>query len=167
MEGVRSLSPEISDSLTEAVVRRCSLKKVLLKILKNSQENTCARVSFFKVADLRPAALLKKRLWHRCFPVNFAKFLGTPFFIEHYFFGFYFIYGSKRSQTLLLTLLSITIIFIFNNALLKNDYLWKLVILLEASFFNVIVFIYSIMKVQERLPPCQYRYFVLYYVLYY
>ena len=24
-----------------------------------------------------------KRLWHRCFLVNFAKFLGTPFFIGH------------------------------------------------------------------------------------
>ena len=23
----------------------------------------------------RPATLLKKRLWHRCFPVNFAEFL--------------------------------------------------------------------------------------------
>ena len=22
--------------------------------------------------------LLKKRLWHRCFPVNFVKFLRTP-----------------------------------------------------------------------------------------
>ena len=30
----------------EAVVRRCSLKKVFLKISQNSQENTCARVSF-------------------------------------------------------------------------------------------------------------------------
>ena len=28
---------------------------------------------------LRPATLLKKRLCHRCFPVNFAKFLRTPF----------------------------------------------------------------------------------------
>ena len=27
----------------------------------------------------RPATLLKKSLWHRCFPVNFAKFLRTPF----------------------------------------------------------------------------------------
>ena len=26
--------------------------------------------------------LLKKRLWHRCFPVNVVKFLRTPFFIE-------------------------------------------------------------------------------------
>ena len=30
-----------------------------------------------------PAPLLKERLWHRCFPVNFVKFLRTPFFIEH------------------------------------------------------------------------------------
>ena len=28
---------------------------------------------------LRPATLLKKRLRHRCFSVNFAKFLRTPF----------------------------------------------------------------------------------------
>ena len=29
--------------------------------------------------SLRPATLLKRRLWHRCFPVNFAKFLRAPF----------------------------------------------------------------------------------------
>ena len=34
---------------------------------------------FNKVAGLRSATLLKKRLWHRCFPVNFAKFQRTPF----------------------------------------------------------------------------------------
>ena len=33
--------------------------------------------------DLRLATLLKKRPWSRCFPVNFAKFLRTPFFLEH------------------------------------------------------------------------------------
>ena len=33
---------------------------------------------FNKVAGLRPAPLLKKRLWHRCFLVNFVKFLRTP-----------------------------------------------------------------------------------------
>ena len=32
---------------------------------------------------LQPATLLKKRLWHRLFPVNFAKFVGTPFLKEH------------------------------------------------------------------------------------
>ena len=40
---------------------------MFLKILQNSQENTCTRVSF-----------LIRRLWRRCFPVNFAKFLRTP-----------------------------------------------------------------------------------------
>ena len=28
---------------------------------------------------LRSATLLKERIWHRCFPVNFVKFLRTPF----------------------------------------------------------------------------------------
>ena len=27
---------------------------------------------------LRPVTVLKKRLWHRRFPVNFAKFLRAP-----------------------------------------------------------------------------------------
>ena len=31
---------------------------------------------------LRPATLSKKRLWHKCFPVNFAKFLRTPLFTD-------------------------------------------------------------------------------------
>ena len=38
---------------------------------------------FNKVAGIRPTTLLKKRLWHRCFLVNFTKLLRTPFFIEH------------------------------------------------------------------------------------
>ena len=54
---------------------------MFLKISQNSQENNCARVSFFnKVAGLRSATLLKKRLWHKRFPVNFAKLLRAPFF---------------------------------------------------------------------------------------
>ena len=41
--------------------------------------------SFFfnKVSGLRPATLLKKRIWHMCFPANFAKFLKTPILTEH------------------------------------------------------------------------------------
>ena len=27
--------------------------------------------------------IFKQRIWHRCFPVNFVKFLRTSFFIEH------------------------------------------------------------------------------------
>ena len=35
------------------------------------------------VYSLRPVTLLKKRLWYRCFPVNFAKLLRTLFLTEH------------------------------------------------------------------------------------
>ena len=28
---------------------------------------------------MRPVTSLKKRLWHKCFPVNFAKFFRTLF----------------------------------------------------------------------------------------
>ena len=34
---------------------------------------------FNKVAGFIPATLLKKTLWHRCFPVNFMKFLKAFF----------------------------------------------------------------------------------------
>ena len=54
-------------------------RKGVLRILQNSQENTCARVSFL----INLQTLLKKRLWDRCFPVNFVKFLRTPFLKEH------------------------------------------------------------------------------------
>ena len=55
----------------KAVVQRSSLKKVFLEILQNLQGSICARVSF-----------LKKRLWHRCFLVNFVKFLRKPYCIK-------------------------------------------------------------------------------------
>ena len=42
-------------------------------------KHLCQSLLFNKVTSLRPATLLKKRLWHRCFPVNFTKFLKTPF----------------------------------------------------------------------------------------
>ena len=66
---------------SDAATQRCSIKKyVFLKISQNSQENTCVRVSFFnKKCRLRPAALLKKRPWHSCLPVKFAKYLRTHF----------------------------------------------------------------------------------------
>ena len=45
--------------------------KVFLEISQNSQESTCVRASFLK------------RDSGRCFPVNFANFLRTPFLTEH------------------------------------------------------------------------------------
>ena len=52
------------------VAQRCSLKNAFLEIFQNS---VC----------LRSATLLKRRVWHMCFPVNFAKFLLTSFLTKH------------------------------------------------------------------------------------
>ena len=41
------------------------------------------RLYFLIKLQPTPATSLKNWLWHRCFPVNFAKFLRTPFFTEH------------------------------------------------------------------------------------
>ena len=54
-------------------------KSVLRNFTKFTGKHLCQSFFFNKVAGLRPATLLKKRLWHRCFPVNFVKFLRTPF----------------------------------------------------------------------------------------
>ena len=71
----------------EAVAQKCSGKKVFLKFLQNSQENTYVEVSLLnKVAGLMPATLLKKRFMPRIFPVNFEKICRTSFiyiYIEH------------------------------------------------------------------------------------
>ena len=58
-------------------------KGVLRNFTKFIGKHLCQSLFFNKVADLRPTTLLKKGLWHRYFPVNFAKFLRTLFFIEH------------------------------------------------------------------------------------
>ena len=55
-------------------------KKGVLEIfVKLTGKNLC-RIFYF--CSLRPAMLLKKKLRHRCFPVNFSKFLKTHFFVE-------------------------------------------------------------------------------------
>ena len=58
--------------LTEAVVRRCSVKKdVLRNFAKFTGKRLCQSLFFNKVG-------VEKRHLHRCFPVNFPKFLRTP-----------------------------------------------------------------------------------------
>ena len=53
---------------------------VLNNFAKLTGKHLCQNLFFNKVAGLRPATFLQKRLWHRCFPVNFAKFVGAFFF---------------------------------------------------------------------------------------
>ena len=55
-------------------------KGVVRNFTKFTGKYLCKSLLFNKVAGLRPAILLKKRLWHRWFPVNFAKVPRTPLF---------------------------------------------------------------------------------------
>ena len=55
-----------------------SVKKVLLKILQNSQgNNSCATGSFLIKLQVSGCNFIKKRFWGRSFPVNYAKCLRT------------------------------------------------------------------------------------------
>ena len=57
---------------------------MFLKIFaKFKWKHLCQSRFFNKVASFRTATLLKKRLWHRHFPLNFANFLRTPSFTGH------------------------------------------------------------------------------------
>ena len=52
-------------------------KAVLRNFTKFTEKHLCQRLFFNKLQA--SGLLLKKRLWHRCFPVNFAKFLSKTF----------------------------------------------------------------------------------------
>ena len=58
-------------------------KSVIKSFEKFATKHLCQNLFFNKVTGVRPATLFKKRPWHRCFRVNFAKFLRTHFFTEH------------------------------------------------------------------------------------
>ena len=56
---------------------------VLRDFVKFTGKHLRQNLFFNKVAGLRLATLLKKRLWRSCFPVNFMKFRRKLFFINH------------------------------------------------------------------------------------
>ena len=84
-------------SFNECITSNFTLSKVFLQYSRSSRpevfcrkgvfenfanfkgKHLCQSLFFNKVATLRPATLLKKRPMHRCFPVNFDKFLITLF----------------------------------------------------------------------------------------
>ena len=58
-------------------------KGILRNFAKFTGKHLCQSLFLKKIVGPRPAILLKRRLWHRYFPANFAKFLRTPFLTEH------------------------------------------------------------------------------------
>ena len=63
--------------VSEGVVRGCSIKKVFLEISQNSQENTCARVSFLL------KLFIKKETLPQVFSCVFCEISKNNFFMEH------------------------------------------------------------------------------------
>ena len=59
-------------------------KGVLRNFTKFTGKYLCQQSLFSIKLQTDACSLLKKRLWHRFFPVNLAKFLRTRFFTEHF-----------------------------------------------------------------------------------
>ena len=73
----------ISLQYSKAVVQRCSARiGVLRNFAKFTGKHLCQSL-FFNIVAGRLQLYFQKRLWHRCFPVNFATFLRTPILTEH------------------------------------------------------------------------------------
>ena len=84
--------------------QRCSFRKSAFRnFAKFTVKHLCQSLFFNKAAALRPASLLKERLWHRCFPMNFAKFLGAPFLQNTFGRLLLWLFGnpSQSNQSLL------------------------------------------------------------------
>ena len=85
---------------------------VIFPLSMECESNINNSWNWFSACYRKPAILLKKRLWHRCFPVNIVKFLRTPFL-------------QKTSGRLLL-LLELTQILdssdlVFHQSVFKNE----------------------------------------------
>ena len=64
---------------SEAVARRCSVKKVFSEISKNSQENTCARVSFLIKLPAEACNFIKRETLGQVFSCEFCKISKNTF----------------------------------------------------------------------------------------
>ena len=73
IQGTKIATVDCSEAATGGVLQK---KGVLRNFAKFSGKHLYL-TTLQALGLLRPATLLKKRLWHSCFSVNFAKFLRT------------------------------------------------------------------------------------------
>ena len=92
-------------------------KGVLENFSKFKRKHLCKGLFFNNVASLGPAHLLKKILWHRCFPENFEKFPRTSF-----------LQNTPRRLLVYINLLlkdiQISLLFINHTALFRKVFLY-------------------------------------------
>ena len=87
----------------QTAVHRCSSKTGVLKNFAIcTGKNLCPSFFLIKFQDCRPGFLFKNRLQRRCFSVNIAKFLRTPFLWNNS--------GSCFVQLLRLTVLQLIVL---------------------------------------------------------
>ena len=84
----------------EAVIRRYSVKEVFLEISRNSQENTCARVSFLKKCRPEACNFFKKETLAQEFSSEFCEISKNSFFTE-YLWATTFTSAIENSQILI------------------------------------------------------------------
>ena len=74
------LSKNENCQFSKTTACRCSPSQGFLNFSAELTEIQMCRSLFFNnIASLNPSVLLKKRLWHSCFLVNFLKLFGTTF----------------------------------------------------------------------------------------
>ena len=107
-------------------------KRVRRNFAKFTGKYLCQSLFLNKVTCLSPATFLKKRLWCRCFPVNFVKFLRAPFFIEHlwwllrnnYYFlcqVFYLCFSKALTLTVLVRPITVGKVYFYRNVLKDRE----------------------------------------------
>ena len=105
---------------------------IKIGVLKNfaifTGKHLCWSVFFYW--SLRPAIVLKKRLQHKCFPVNIAKFFKTAFFSKNTSSGCFCknIFENRVFVPVSLScLLAVQVCFYCNHYLFNNQWFHQLI----------------------------------------
>ena len=87
-----------TDVKTNMMIRQTQPPRAVFEnFTKFTGKHLCQSLLFHKVASLRPAALLEKWLWRRCFPVNSSKFSRTPIFIKQFRWLLLYVVGAANA----------------------------------------------------------------------
>ena len=79
--------------------QRCYVRKGILRnFAKFKGKHLFQGLFLKKLAGVRAASLLQKRLWRRCLPENFTKFLRTPFHKKHLWWLLLMFYTKRCLQ---------------------------------------------------------------------
>ena len=116
-------------------------------VAKFTEKHLCRNLLINKVARLRSATLSKKRLSHRCFPVNFVKFLRTLPFMEHLWWLFLDLFWSFFD---FFCLLSSTYVFILSMIFtILNYLLYDIYFVQETEYYIYIYIRYHIYYIER------------------